>query len=314
MSNSELNPTLRTKTARMMLNIAAVFGTMVLLVPAGITAPVAAQEANISSDTKCVRCVIFELHDVTDHGHSNAQVAVMDLFINENKPLTLGIIAASFGNGNDTDVLEKVKEGIDTGLFEAGMEGLTHANYGNMTYDEQLSDFTAANDKIESTLGVHPTTFLPPFSTFNQETIKAIADLGMERISSSYWYEKTTPNSYKTSSSYSTGDTVIQLSEVDGGTKIYHVPFNTSLLGLTREGYEGQALVGKTLSNANSNIIKYGFSVIVLHPTDFASVNPATGNLADQVDPEKLQMLNDIIDQLELRGYSFAKYDAVVGN
>lgn len=312
MPKSEPNPFLRTKTNRLTLKIAAIFVTMALVIPAGIIVPVVAQEA--VPDTKCIRCVIFELHDVTDRSYSNAQVAVMDLFIDENKPLTLGIIAGSFGNGNDTAVSEKVKEGVDAGLFEAGMEGLTHADYGAMTYDQQLSDFSAANDKIESTLGVRPKTFLPPFSTFNEDSIRALADLGMERISSSYWYERTIPNSYKTSNSHSTGDTVIQLSVVNGGTKIYHIPFNTSLLGLAREGYEAQSLVAKALSNVSTNISRYGFSVIVLHPTDFAVVDPATGNLTNQVDPEKLEMLTDIMDQLELRGYSFAKYEAVVGN
>lgn len=92
------------------------------------------------------------------------------------------------------------------------------------------------------------------------------------------------------------------------------MPFNTSLLGLAREGYEGQALVAEDLSRVNTNSSKYGYSVIVLHPTGFAAVDPVTGELVNQTDPEKLQLLNDIIDQLELRGYSFDKYDAVVGN
>ncbi len=313
-SNNKLALPLRIKKKAILLDIAAIFGTMALLLPTGIIAPVAAQEANSSSDTKkCVRCVIFELHDVEDFGYSNAQVAVMDLFLDAKKPLSLGIIAGPFGNTNYTNVLGKVKEGVGAGLFEAGMEGLTHANYANMTYAEQVDDFKAANDKIESTLGVRPSTFLPPFSTFNQDSIKALADLGMERISSSYWYEKMTPNSYKVSDSSATGDTVIPLSVVNG-TKIFHVPFNTSLLGLTREGFEGQALIAEVLGRANTNISKYGFSVIVLHPTDFAAVDPATGNLVNQADPEKLQMLSDILDQLELKGYSFEKYDAVVGN
>lgn len=73
---------------------------MVILLPTGIIMPVAAQEAT-SSDTKCVLCVIFELHDVADYGYGNTQVAVMDLFMQEGKPLWellpvhLGMVAAT---------------------------------------------------------------------------------------------------------------------------------------------------------------------------------------------------------------------------
>jgi hypothetical protein len=89
---------------------------------------------------------------------------------------------------------------------------------------------------------------------------------------------------------------------------IYHIPYDVALLGLIRDGYSGENLTQKVLSGVNKNIARYGFSVITLHPSDFATFK---GNI---IDSNKFQVLVDILDRLDTAGISIANFNDVTGH
>jgi peptidoglycan/xylan/chitin deacetylase (PgdA/CDA1 family) len=267
------------------------------------------------------KCVIFRLDDISDFDKNKIQPAILDHFITENKKLIAAIIVGKFGNlPSDGTVYTKVKEGYDKGLFELALHGLNHIKYSELTKEQQKEDFIEANNKLLSLFGNKSRIFVPPFNEFNSDTIKAMSESGLDIFSTSYRQENITPNPYKVSTPFTTHNK-IQVSEVNFNESdsrptlkntIYHVPFNTALLHLIRDGYIGGNLTEKVLSNVNNNIDKYGFSVITLHPTDFATFNSSSGSYANTVDPNKFQVLVNIIDGLESGGISFADYSDII--
>jgi peptidoglycan/xylan/chitin deacetylase (PgdA/CDA1 family) len=269
--------------------------------------------ANAQGYDPC-NCVIFRLDDVVDGGKNVPMTAIMDHFISENKKLSPDIVVSLFGNSAPNGlVFNKVEEGHDKGLFEIGVHGYRHVKHSELSLQEQRDDFTKAKNKLLSLLGDDARLFGAPYNEFNADTIRAMAESGLDIFSTSYYYERITTNPYKVSTSYTTDNSIIQLSEVtitDSQTgdnikrRIYHVPFDISLLDLTNKGYSGSALTQEVLRRAEINISKYGFAVVVLHPNDVATST-------NQVDSNKFKVLVDITNGLENKGIGFSHFSGV---
>lgn len=271
--------------------------------------------------TQC-NCAVFRLDDIEDYGKNKVQSAILDHFITENKKLVAAIILDRFGNlAPYGKVYTKVKEGHDKGLFEPAIHGLKHINYPGLSKEEQKETLTEANNRLQSLLGKKSRIFAPPLNQFDSYTIQAMAKSGMDILSTTYREENNTSNPYKVSTLSATNNSKIELSEVNiietGSSQtlnetIYHVPFNVSLLDLTRRGYSGENLTEKVISNVNSNIAKFGFSVIVLHPNDFATFDSATESYVNTLDTNKFQTLVNIIDGLDAITIKIAFYQDVI--
>src|SRR5918912_1094130 len=71
-----------------------------------------------SSSSSCPPCAIFRIDDISDN-HVSSSIAVMNLFLAENEPLTLGIVMNHIGK--NPDLMEKILEGTRKGLFELAL-------------------------------------------------------------------------------------------------------------------------------------------------------------------------------------------------
>jgi peptidoglycan/xylan/chitin deacetylase (PgdA/CDA1 family) len=261
-------------------------------------------------------CAIFRLDDIEDSALSAPNIAIMNHFIAENKKLDNLMVLSKFGNSAPGGtVYNKVKEGFEKGLFELAIHGWNHIAHSQLTAEQQQNDFTQANNKLQSLFGTKSRIFGPPLNEFNSGTIKAMAGSGLDIFSTAYSYESRITNPYKVSTTYTTPNSIIQLSEVNTTEsitgvyekeRIYHVPYSVTLFGLIKSGYSGEALTQEVLRGVDSNIAKYGFSLVTLHPNDVASYNPSTGKWSNSVDPSKMQVLVDIVDQLEAKGIGFS--------
>jgi peptidoglycan/xylan/chitin deacetylase (PgdA/CDA1 family) len=264
------------------------------------------------------KCAIFRLDDVNDGNNGVVRSAILGHFINENKKLIAAIIVNEFGNlESDGTVYAKVKEGYEKGLFELAIHGWNHIRYSELTEQQQKQDFTKANNKLLSLFGNKSSIFIPPFNAFSADTIKAMAESGLDTLSTSYFEEDKTSNPYKLTNLFVTNNSKIQLSHVKVNDSdsmriinktIYHVPYDIALLGLIRSGYTGENLTQKVLSDVNKNIARYDFSVITLHPSDFAT---SKGNI---IDTNKFQILVDIIERLDTAGISIANFNDITGH
>jgi peptidoglycan/xylan/chitin deacetylase (PgdA/CDA1 family) len=276
--------------------------------------------ANAQSYNPC-NCVLFRLDDVVDGSINIPLTAIMDHFINENKKLSPDIVVSEFGNSAPNGlVFKKVKEGHDRDLFEIGVHGYRHVKHSELSLQAQKDDFTQAKNKLLSLLGDDARLFGAPYNEFNADTIKAMAESGLDIFSTSYSKESTTTNPYKVSTSYTTDNSIIQLSEVTitntetgehTNKRIYHVPFDISLFNLIDNGYSGNELTQEVLRRAENYISNYGFAVVVLHPNDVATYNSNTGTWSNNVDSNKFQVLIDIINGIEGRGIDLSHFSGV---
>jgi peptidoglycan/xylan/chitin deacetylase (PgdA/CDA1 family) len=243
----------------------------------------------------------------------------MELFIDNNHKLSAEIIVNRFGNsGSSGQIYQTVKEGYDAGLFELGIHGFDHVRHSQLAKSDQSAAFASAKSKLASLMNdPNLRLFVPPFNDFNSDTIKAMAENELDIFSTSYSSERTTANIYKSSNSFETDNSVIQLSEViviDEETsqqvkrRVYHVPFEVSILSLIepRGSLTGQDLVDSVMSKAAAQIANTGFAVIVLHPQDIAPYNSATGTWSNSINESKFQAVKDIVSAVQARGYQFS--------
>jgi len=117
-------------------------------------------------------CVVFRLDDIQDNYLRNTQVSLMNVFIDKNQKLSLGLIMNFIGN--DTSIVDKLREGTNRGLFELAVHGWDHTAYSNMPESEQERSLKKASDKMQKTFGIHSITFIPPYNDFDGSTIQAM--------------------------------------------------------------------------------------------------------------------------------------------
>ena len=85
--------------------------------------------------------------------------------------------------GNDSKIVDKVKEGFHKGLFELDLHGWDHINYTKLNESQQRDSLSKANAKMERLFGAKSIVSIPPYDVFNNDTIKAMGQLGIKIIS-----------------------------------------------------------------------------------------------------------------------------------
>ena len=227
-----------------------------------------AQEPNVSGSCNCV---VFRMDDIQDYYASDAQIAAMNLFMSKGQPLSLGIIMN--GTREDLKIIEKVAEGAKNGSFELGIHGWNHEDFTELSLSEQKSTLQMANEKMMKMFGNRSDIFVEPKGLFNNDTIKAMENLGF-RISSSIMSSENSFDggrsifNYINSKMGGLSNDTKNGSSPNANATIYHVPV---MLAYTdyQNGKLVKVPIDKILSAVDDNIKKYGYSVIAFHPNDF---------------------------------------------
>ena len=179
---------------------------------------------NITESYASCNCVVFRMDDIQDYWLNSAQTAVMDLFLIKNQTLSLGLIMNSVGN--DTKIIDKIKEGVSKGLFEPGIHGWDHIDYTNLTEKEQKESLLKSNKKMQQIFGEKSLIFIPPLSVFNNQTLNSMMELGINVISSDIPEENkfTEGKSIFLQNRYQDIKNDKMLKQKDVDQKIYHLP------------------------------------------------------------------------------------------
>jgi YVTN family beta-propeller protein len=268
-----------------------------------------------TGQAEACNCVIFRFDDVQDHFVYPAQLAVMDLFIMKNQSLSLGIIMNKIGD--DPRVVEKIAEGDKKGLFELVLHGWDHDQndvYSKLTLAEQKQLLSKANAKMKVMFGSAVPVFIPPSNAFNEDTLAAMEDLGIQVLSSEVDVDKY--------SRYSTIENAANQQE--NGTKdsshefaVLHIPATTAFKSKD-EIQETSGIkdwvkipVSRILNDVESDIAKYGYAVIMLHPQDFVKIEG--GKFTKIPDPVEMHDLAFIMDRLSEKGIRTASFTELVG-
>ncbi len=286
---------------------AALAAALVLVLGILVSAPWPASAQ--SSPGGACNCVIFRLDDVQDNWLDKVQVKVMEHFLEENKKLNVGVIMNHLGD--DESVVDKVREGFDSGNFEIVNHGWDHVDYTNLSPQVQRNTLWQANEKIASLWGATPVTFIPPFHVYNNDTLAALRDLGMKITSSQFGLEL--PSIYNRGDPDSDDNKIFKAiggSDISDSYGIYHLPQTIDFFNHGITPHE-KTPVATLIDKIDDSISTYGYAVVTLHATDFA-INDDDGQPTNRIDTGELDDLDQLFSDIADRGYNTETFSEVV--
>jgi len=272
--------------------------------------------------SKC-SCVVFRVDDIQDYWLNSVQAAIMDTFLSKNQTLSLGLIMN--GIGNDSKILEKINQGMVKNLFELDIHGWDHIDYTTLNESEQYDSLLKSNEKMQNLFGLNSSIFIPPVSTFDNETINAMNNLTLKILSSDI----------PTETRFNQNKSILDISDVSldmikkgnseksdlvaayssGGADVFHIPA-TVFFKEYENGSWIQIPVSEILSNVTNNIKNYGYAVIVLHPQDFALyLNATEGSNPDpinSVDQNQISDLSKILNELQSKKVRIVGFEDII--
>ena len=253
--------------------------------------PIVAPQQNIQNSTSpnC-NCIAFRLDVVQDHYLNNVGGAIIKSFQKKNVSLTIGLFGDHIGdNAEVVDLLkDRLKDSNPPLKFaNRGWDNLDHTQYGK---DEQLASIKKTSDKISKIFGITPTIFIPPYNKFNNDTLAAIHENGIRYLSSSLRLD---------SGPY----------DLHNGAP-FHIPQTVLITDLLEDDPFYKGTINEiALTKIKSNLNQYEFSVATLRAQDFAVKEG--DSYKNQVDVQKLQNLESLIDYIKSNGLRVVTIDQI---
>jgi peptidoglycan/xylan/chitin deacetylase (PgdA/CDA1 family) len=221
--------------------------------------------------------------------------------MSKNQTISLGLIMNSIGN--DSRVIETIREGVDRNLFELSLHGWNHTEYVNLTKQEQQESLVKSNNKMNDIFERKSSIFVPPLSVFNNDTLRAMADSGLSIISSDI-PEETKFNNRRSiflAKNLESNSNELMENQKGHNQSVYHL-----LATIFFKDYEKGKWIkipnNEIIANSTKNIEKYGYSIIVLHPQDFALVNnkslPLESAYTNTVNTREIGDLSKLIESI----------------
>ena len=260
---------------------------------------------NGSSSTTSCHCVIFRLSGIQDYFANLAQIAIMDLFMDKNQSLSLGLVMNNLGT--DTGIVREISEGFKrAGLFELALNGWNFTDYSKLTEPEQKNSLIKANEKMDVLFGSTSPIFIPPFEAFNNATLGAMRQLDMRIMSSGVELDKN-PN-FMANASNNNDTSLIQ--QPTQSNEIIHMPKTTSYHSYDSNGSMIKIPVNKLLSEIDDSITKYGYAVISLEPQFFLNKK---GTVSTNLNKQEINDLSSLIDHLNSKNIRITTFSKAAG-
>ena len=241
--------------------------------------PSVTENINIEETPKEVEscnCVAFRFDDVQDYWLNDVQIEFMKTFVENDIPLTLGVIANSFGD--DVKMLDFVKENN----FEIASHGIGNSPFTEFTKQEQDQRLKESVQLIEEKLNTTPTVFIPPQNRFNEDTKQVLIENDFTHISSSLLHGDAPPYPLTNQELYRFPET---------GTTGKYDPNANIFAGVIYED---------TLSDTLIGLETYGFAVITSHPQEFSTV--VDGTYTNEPNLTQISELKQLISEIKQRG------------
>lgn len=161
--------------------------------------------------------VVFRNDDLSPGQHEDAMRDVDEIFIEQEVPVTQGIIP------NRTEPLDpesqfchylRNRSDARPDLFEFSLHGYTHdletefyggSEFGDQPYEEQSKRITSGIDLLEECVNEEVSTFIPPFDTYDETTVKALTESNITTVSGGSWF---TEDYYNDSGIFYTNETL----------------------------------------------------------------------------------------------------------
>lgn len=230
---------------------------------------------NFLEESSC-DCVAFRLDDVQDYWLNDVQLKIMNVFDEEEIPLTVGVIGKFFGN--DQKILNHIKKHSINSKLDVANHGWEHEDFTNYDFTTQKEIIKKTNDVINKLLYQKPVVFITPFNNFNDDTLKALKENKIVFLSSDL--DKSKPSYPLNKQSF------------------YEFPQTAFMGDLT---FDRTKFIGfnSTVSfhQVKSSIDNYGFAVITLHPQEFSTFKNDKYN--NEINSQQLYELKNLIHKIK---------------
>jgi peptidoglycan/xylan/chitin deacetylase (PgdA/CDA1 family) len=266
--------------------------------------PSALSSDNSSCENNVNGCVIFRVDNIQDWWERDVQTAVLDTFLQTRTKATPAVVMSNYGN--DTNMVDKIKQGEKAGLFEVALQGWGYDDYGLKSFDEQKAALTSANERLgEVNNGVRSNIFVPPYDSINQDTVYVMKQLGFTVLSADYvaHHGGYLPASFPNRTSLGITSIPFTVNFIDD-----HRPPSSN--GKTMEGLVGEI---------NLSIAKHGYAVVLAQPADFALYGRGISSIGNtpiiepKVNSTQINTLRAVIAQLKASGKTITSFNEVAG-
>ncbi|QCC57143.1 DUF2334 domain-containing protein (plasmid) [Natrinema thermotolerans] len=143
--------------------------------------------------------VIFRNDDVQPNYRSETRRAVDRVFIEENVPVTLGIVPAIDNEELPDEFCRSLREQANShpDTFEYALHGYSHeertdfhggSEFGGLPAERQATLIREGTTALQACLQQTPTTFIPPFDNYDNATAAALADEEYAALSGGTWF------------------------------------------------------------------------------------------------------------------------------
>lgn len=145
--------------------------------------------------------VVFRYDDYSAFSKTIVEKEIFDIFEKHNAPLTVGVIPFAVQNPYDPaaqelfsllgDKLELLKSSVEKGKIEVAVHGYSHqantengkSEFAGLPISGQVELISAGKDYLQELLNTPIMTFVPPWNSYDQNTLKALEELGFSIIS-----------------------------------------------------------------------------------------------------------------------------------
>ncbi len=172
-------------------------------------------------------------------------------------------------------------------MVEIGSHSYSHTPYGGKDVEWQASDLEASLQIIEEVTRVVSRSFIPPQNSYDENTAAVEVEYSLSIMSAQCTWDPLVPNK---TISCGNGSNVVAPNITWNG--IAMLPAGAVLGDADYwQDFSGTASVEDALGWINAQIAAQGFSVLMLHPQEFAT-DEAT---CDTLDRDKMKVLLDLI-------------------
>jgi len=234
-------------------------------------------------------CVAFRFDDVQDYWLNDVQIAYVNTFVGKNIPLTVGIVADSFGN--DQKITNVIKDATSKNKLVIASQGVGNVLFTDFSKHEQDNLLKQSIVDIVDSIGIRPQIFVPPQNKYNNDTKQVLIENQFTHISSNILLGESAPFPLK-------GETLYKFPET-ATTGKYNLEQNL-FTGLPSND---------TYSDTIKSLEKYGFAVITSHPQEFAIIQ--NGTYTNQINNDQINELESLIQKLQSDGIRIVSIDKI---
>ena len=233
--------------------------------------------------------VIFRFDDIPFDFIQNrdlyldAELAVMDLFLKKNQKLSIGLVTKYMEE--DKVPIDKIYEGLEKNIFELAIHGWDHADFSVLNEKQQVELLLNATKRLETIFRRDSQVFIPPYNSFNKDTLLAMGKVGLRIISSELDLDPFSYTSKKTENATQNEEDI----------RVYHMPQMTAFEGF-RNHRIFRVSINKIIKKIDISISKYGYAVITIHPLSF--IGFTNGDYKSSLDSQQIRNLENLIDTI----------------